>query len=75
MAPSNDRVYHVVYYDEYEGNLPSDIFGIMVSLHTYSHLSFIGSTAFSDTYADMYLELRQSEIGHPVISKLFPPAF
>ena len=57
MAPADDRSYHVISDNTFEADLSKNTFGIVVCLHAYSHLSFISTTAFLDTYADHYHRL------------------
>lgn len=57
MAPSDDRSYHVVCDNQFDGHMMAITFGITVSLYSYSHLSFISTTAYSAIYADHYHRL------------------
>jgi hypothetical protein len=70
MAPSDAVTYHVICDNFYEGNLSSDAFGLTSCLYAYSHLSFVGTAAFSHTYTDMYHKLRQFMLDHPDARKI-----
>ena len=67
MSPSEDRVFHVVCDNFYEGDLSSDALGVTSCMYAYSHLSFVSTAAFSDTYAEMYHRLREYIFEHPEV--------
>jgi hypothetical protein len=70
LSLADERTYHVVSDNLFEGDLSSDALSITACLYAYSHLSFIGTVAFSDTYADMYHKLRQFTLDHQEIRKI-----
>lgn len=69
MAPSDDRTYHVVCDNMFEGDLSADALGIMACLYAYSHLSFSGG-AFAHYYADHYHRLREYMLDHPEVRSI-----
>jgi hypothetical protein len=70
LTPSNLQLYHVICFDIYEECLSADGFGLVSTIFTVSHLSYIGSTAFIDTYADMFYKLMQVALDHPESEEL-----
>jgi hypothetical protein len=69
MPPADDRMYHVVCDNYFQGDLSADALGIVACLTAYSHLSFSGSV-FSHTYADHYYRLREFMYEHPEVKKI-----
>jgi hypothetical protein len=65
MSPSDHRPYRVISFDFFDGYLSADAFGLASSIFAYSQLSYNGSTAFIDTYADMFYKLKQVTLAHP----------
>ena len=64
LSLADDRTYHVVSDNFFEGVLSSDGLSIAACLYAYSHLSFISTASFSDTYADMYHKLLEHAMYH-----------
>ena len=64
MAPSGNRIFHVICENQYEGNFTADALGITVCLYTYSNLSFSGPDAFADICFDHYHWLRKYMMDH-----------
>jgi len=66
MAPADDRTYHVVCDNFFQGDLSADALGITACLTAYSHLSFSGNV-FAHTYADHFYRLREFMLDHPEV--------
>ena len=70
LSLSDVRTYHVIADNFFEGDLSSNALSISACLYAYSHLSFVSTVAFSDTYADMYHKLRQFMLDHHEARKI-----
>ena len=57
LSLADERTYHVISESYYEGDLTSASLSIAACLYAYSHLSFVGTSAYSNTYADHYHKL------------------
>lgn len=64
LSLAGDRTYHVISDNFLEGDLSSDALSLAACLNAYSHLSFVGSAAFSDTYTDHYHRLLEFAMYH-----------
>ena len=64
MAPDDDRTFHVVCENYFEGDLSADALGITVCLYAYSHLSYTGGS-FARCCAEQYYRLRPYAMEHP----------
>lgn len=66
MAPADDRTYHVICDNMFEGDLSADALGITSCLYAYSHLSFSGGS-FARECARHYHLLREYMLEHPEV--------
>ena len=66
ISLADEKTYHVVCDNQYEGDLSADALGITACLYAYSHLSFAGD-AFAHNYADHYHRLREYMMEHPEV--------
>ena len=66
MAPSDDRTYHVISDNMFEGDLSADALGITACLYAYSHLSF-SNRRFARVSACHYHRLREYMFEHPEV--------
>jgi hypothetical protein len=64
MLPAEDRLFHVICENQFEGDLSADALGITVCLYAYSHLSFANPEVFADICSDMYYRLREYMLEH-----------
>ena len=69
MAPSDDRTYHVVCDNMFEGDLSADALGITSCLYAYSNLSFSGGN-FARECARHYHLLREYMFEHPEVREI-----
>ena len=63
MAPSEDRIFHVICQNQFEGELSADALGITSCLYAYSHLSFTDGDIARE-YARHYHRLREFMAEH-----------
>lgn len=70
MAPSGDRRYHLIYQNQYEGDLSADALGITAFLYTYSNLSFAGPDEFADICFDQYYGLKDYALKHHEVESI-----
>ena len=66
MAPSSNRVFHVICDNQYRGDLSADALGISSCLYAYSNLSF-GDGRFARVSACHYHRLREYMMEHPEV--------
>ena len=67
MTPADNRRYHVLCKNQFEGDLSADAYGITACLYAYSNLSFAGPDAFADICFDHYHWLRDFMFVHPEV--------
>jgi hypothetical protein len=70
MSPADDRRYHVICQNHFEGDLFADALGITSCLYTYSNLSFAGPDAFADICNDHQHWLRDFLMAHPEVGAI-----
>jgi hypothetical protein len=70
MAPSDDRLFHVICENQFEGDLTADALGITACLYAYSNLSFAAPDAFADACNDQYYWLRDFLMAHPEVESI-----
>ena len=64
MAPAEDRFFHVICDNMFEGDLSGDALGITACLYAYSHLSFTDGR-FARVCACHFHRLREFMFEHP----------
>lgn len=64
MAPEDDRMFHVIADNGFEGHLSADALGITACLYAYSHLSFRDNPALARPCAEQYHLLREFMLEH-----------
>jgi hypothetical protein len=69
MAPSEDRIFHVICQNQFEGDLSADALGITSCLYAYSHLSFTDG-GIAREYARHYHRLRAFMAEHPEVGAI-----
>ena len=69
MAPSGDRIFHVICQNQFEGDLSADALGITSCLYAYSHLSFTDGDIARE-YARHYHRLRAFMAEHPEVGAI-----
>jgi hypothetical protein len=69
MAPSGDRIFHVICENQFEGDLSADALGITACLYAYSNLSF-SLTVMAREYARHYHLLLEYTMDHPEVREI-----
>ena len=69
MAPSEDRIFHVICQNQFEGDLSADALGITACLYAYSHLSFTDGNIARE-YARHYHRLREFMAEHKEVAAI-----
>ena len=69
MAPSVDRIFHVICQNQFDGDLSADALGITSCLYAYSHLSFTDGDIARE-YAHHYHRLRAFMAEHPEVREI-----
>jgi Antirestriction protein len=69
MGPSEDRIFHVICQNQFEGDLSADALGITSCLYAYSHLSFTDGNIARE-YARHYHRLREFMAEHPEVGAI-----
>lgn len=70
MAPETEGSMRVVGPNGFEGTMSADALGITACLYAYSHLSFGGPEAFSETCARQYHLLREFMFEHAEVGAI-----
>jgi hypothetical protein len=70
MAPSDDRLFHVICVNQFEGDITADALGITACLYAYSNLSFSGPDTFAYVCFDQYHWLREYMLEHPEVGEI-----
>ena len=68
-APADERLYHVICDNMFEGDLSADALGITACLYAYSHLSF-SNGRFARVCACHYHRLRELMFEHPEVKAI-----